>query len=612
MSVIAETAVLGMGSLCALWRAGSSFGQRVAKGECEDRYFIEAAGEAMCSAHERGILKIYRICGSPFLGVAGLDFVLDSAEDAGSSLDLNRSPCEDSIPAWPASGRCHKLPNVVRYKTVAKGNSITIAKDQVPGFLLDNGIGLMEGSDVVDLLMSSMDKSMCLTDCRCLAQHAIGGQSYQSSLGFQSGSTLKLKPGDIVLHLHMEADFQEYLQDEAAYEDRLKCAILAALQLDPRKIPNAKRDINILEVRKGSIEAMVLIGVGVLAIAGIVLGIGAAAGYFWHRNETGKKGSTHGKSAGKPNSAGETSQHPRQPFQGQKSLQPPLQSGQGLERAQVPAQRVQGYGHRPTQVLSEPLQAPTCTHQPPSGPVDGGVVGSGLGDVTVLTEVVFPGEALQPVSAGAGGSVSALARKPVQSLQYVNHADGEWEVIVQVKDTHCYLAHTIIQTDGRMLISVIDLQIGDVVRSAAGTRLNVAWKSVHDRMLRPLVRLATAQSELTVTTDHRVLTTGTDGVYSETEAGKLKVGDIVWCGQRQQALTKVSQYNSNVQVVEVRFQPDDPVETFMVPKWGILNLGAPCPYAQRGYGPLGPQYYSDESPGSLSSSSSRRTRSAEP
>ena len=50
----------------------------------------------------------------------------------------------------------------------------------------------------------------------------------------------------------------------------------------------------------------------------------------------------------------------------------------------------------------------------------------------------------------------------------------------------------------------------------------------------------------------------------------------------------------NLQVIELGFFPDEPVETFQAPQFGVATLGARRPHAEggvgtvRAFGPLGP------------------------
>ena len=51
--------------------------------------------------------------------------------------------------------------------------------------------------------------------------------------------------------------------------------------------------------------------------------------------------------------------------------------------------------------------------------------------------------------------------------------------------------------------------------------------------------------------------------------------DFVWCGSREQRVVKVTQYEERAELVEVRFNPDEPIETHMISPHGILTKGEP-------------------------------------
>lgn len=59
-------------------------------------------------------------------------------------------------------------------------------------------------------------------------------------------------------------------------------------------------------------------------------------------------------------------------------------------------------------------------------------------------------------------------------------------------------------------------------------------------------------------------------------------------------------------VVQLGFFPDDPVETFQAPEWGILTKGE-AHHAVGAYGPLGPRNVGDVPDSSEGSSNRPRT-----
>lgn len=170
----------------------------------------------------------------------------------------------------------------------------------------------------------------------------------------------------------------------------------------------------------------------------------------------------------------------------------------------------------------------------------------------------------------------------------------------------CYLTRTVFKTPQGELKFVRCLKVGDQILGAAGRRLEVAYAHIHPRQMCKLVTLRTAQAELTVTLDHRVVVPGGDG--AERLAGELMVGDAVIVGARGQRLTRVMLYEEAAELVEVRFNPDDPVETRMASPHGIMTKGQRMPIAPLAFGRLGPHRW-DEAPAPRPH---RRARSAEP
>ena len=119
--------------------------------------------------------------------------------------------------------------------------------------------------------------------------------------------------------------------------------------------------------------------------------------------------------------------------------------------------------------------------------------------------------------------------------------------------------------------------MGDKIRSSSDKFLEVAFVQIHPRVVRTLVTLRTAQAELTVTSDHRIVVVGADDTCKDACAGDLKVGNYVFCGTRQQRLTKVVHRESTTDLVEIRFNPDEPLEARAAPRWGILTKGEEMP-----------------------------------
>ena len=57
-------------------------------------------------------------------------------------------------------------------------------------------------------------------------------------------------------------------------------------------------------------------------------------------------------------------------------------------------------------------------------------------------------------------------------------------------------------------------------------------------------------------------------------ASALGWGDVVYVDGRPRALTQVQSFLANVELVDLRFIPDHPLETRLLSRWRILTKGA--------------------------------------
>jgi len=175
-----------------------------------------------------------------------------------------------------------------------------------------------------------------------------------------------------------------------------------------------------------------------------------------------------------------------------------------------------------------------------------------------------------------------------------------WEIINA--SAHCYVRRTALKTpDG--FKSVHSFKIGDLVVGQSGNTLEVAYAWPISHQPTKLVHLRTAQAELTVTFDHRVICPNGEKI-----AGELKIGEKVMCGARPQVLSKLTQEVKDVDLMQLRFNPDEPVETLMVKNFGILTKGDPMPMVTKWFGALGPAAFSP----ATSPHAGRRSSSAGP
>jgi len=169
---------------------------------------------------------------------------------------------------------------------------------------------------------------------------------------------------------------------------------------------------------------------------------------------------------------------------------------------------------------------------------------------------------------------------------------------------HCYVKRTVFETPEKEMKPAHLLKVGDQILGSVGQRLSVSYLRLHQKQSCRLVTMRTAQAELTVTFDHRIVVPNSDG--TEKLARELAVGDTVLCGSRPQKLTKLIQYETKAELVEIRFSPDEPVETRMACRYGILTKGQRMPIVVRALGRLGPYKFEETE----TQEPNRRARSA--
>lgn len=127
---------------------------------------------------------------------------------------------------------------------------------------------------------------------------------------------------------------------------------------------------------------------------------------------------------------------------------------------------------------------------------------------------------------------------------------------------------------------VQNIKIGCKIISARGTSLSVRNVCKHADALCKLVELRAGEAKLTVTASHRVVVPGQTG-QRETLAESLRLGQSVELNQGAERLSRVLMQEQSVEIFEVRFQPDEPVEAWHLPTAAILTKGqAPIPLSQ--------------------------------
>lgn len=140
----------------------------------------------------------------------------------------------------------------------------------------------------------------------------------------------------------------------------------------------------------------------------------------------------------------------------------------------------------------------------------------------------------------------------------------------------CFVKDTMLKVPDGTLKMVSAFQEGDEVADAQnGSPLRVVSAQRYARHLTDLVSVHTSDSHVVVTSDHRIALAG--GLVKQ--ARDVQAMDELVCGSRKQVVTKVRSHRMNSECVELRFEPDLPVETFAVPSRGIWIYGEPMPIA---------------------------------
>ena len=143
-----------------------------------------------------------------------------------------------------------------------------------------------------------------------------------------------------------------------------------------------------------------------------------------------------------------------------------------------------------------------------------------------------------------------------------------------VPSSRCFLPGTMLWTSESTAVKVESLKENDKVLNFKGTPITVASIKIHEDQNCDVVELRTREATLTVTATHRVLIPNEQGTIDAVKyACDLCRGDKVFCGVRPEPLVKVLKHKMRTRCVEIQFEPDDPVESFLAPKWSVLSKG---------------------------------------
>lgn len=137
----------------------------------------------------------------------------------------------------------------------------------------------------------------------------------------------------------------------------------------------------------------------------------------------------------------------------------------------------------------------------------------------------------------------------------------------------CFLPTTILRVSANTYIQAEAVQVGDSVISVHGQPLVVLGKIIHEEDVCDIVELRTRGASLRVTTSHRIAVPMYSGL-GEKYAYELEVGDSVMVHKRVEKLVKKLVHKMRTEVVELRFSPDEPLESFSAERWGMLTYGS--------------------------------------
>lgn len=139
----------------------------------------------------------------------------------------------------------------------------------------------------------------------------------------------------------------------------------------------------------------------------------------------------------------------------------------------------------------------------------------------------------------------------------------------------CFPGGNILKSPSGMYVPVELVAQGSIVLSALGNKLQVMKARVHkepDNGHVQIIELVTTSARLEVTGTHRIVTaTGSQ------LAGNLKRGSqVLVTGRVLETLEDVRVLWKRVEVYELTFFPDEPVEAISAPPVQILSMGQAC------------------------------------
>merc|ERR1712032_326094 len=128
-----------------------------------------------------------------------------------------------------------------------------------------------------------------------------------------------------------------------------------------------------------------------------------------------------------------------------------------------------------------------------------------------------------------------------------------------------------------------DLEVGDSLRSIDGGDTQVLFKNLVGSQLRSVVEITTRRGCHKFTAEHHLAVACNSGtLHQAREAKDLAKGMTILIGQSPTDITNVKRYDIHTSCVELHFNPDVPVESYMISKHGgIFSFGGKFPETPR-------------------------------
>jgi len=161
---------------------------------------------------------------------------------------------------------------------------------------------------------------------------------------------------------------------------------------------------------------------------------------------------------------------------------------------------------------------------------------------------------------------AALASDVRSTVSFLSAVDSSHE------GQRCFLADAVFETeDGRK--KARELDVGSQVYAPDKTLLGVVACRIHEPRHERLVELHAGDAHLIVTGNHRIVVFKNECEQTML-ASHIQLGDIVVCSRFARIeVDDIHHYNKEVEVAELRFDPDQPVEVVYAPRIAILSKG---------------------------------------